>query len=307
MPSESAPLPVAQLRLDEAIELCTAWMHEQARVSSIRLLVLKGRALSHQGLRERHASSDVDVLIEPSRFEDFLEIVKAAGWKEFLDTFPNELFTLHSVTLRQDGWPNSIDVHSHWPGFLKPPAEVFDVLWSRRQELAFAHHPSAVPDRMSNVLVLALHSLRGQAAQPRHDRELEGLLALTLTEQDRDDLRALAQSTGSVAPLREVLPALGVPVSVTPADLDSPEYREWHRKVAGRQGRVASWLIGLRRVPWSQKALLLRHGIWPTDHDLLAEHPEVRDRPWTKIWARMTRIWRGLGQLPRVIPALRRR
>jgi hypothetical protein len=309
----TAPAPVAtagqavRLQLDEAIALCTAWLQREARSRGIRLLILKGEALSRQGLRKPHSSSDVDVLIEPARFEDFAKVMAAGGWEQFADSFAAEHFVLHSRAFRRDGWPNAVDVHSSWPGFLRPADETFDVLWERRESLDFAHQPCDVPDRMANLLMLALHSLRGDVSQERHQRELAGLLRLQLSLEERDDAEHLARATGCAAPLRAVLPQLGVTVDVVEADLHTPAYREWHRKVATAQGRTASWLIELRRAPWRDKARLLRHGVWPTDRDLLADHPELDDHLAAKLRARVVRLAQGVGQLPRVIPALRRR
>jgi hypothetical protein len=309
LPSERTAAPALQLRLDEAIELSTAWLEQQAQAHGIRSLILKGRALSDQGLREPHASSDVDVLIEPGRFEEFLGIMRDAGWTPLRDSFATATFTTHSTTLCRDGWPNSIDIHSEWPGFLRPSDEVFDLLWERRDSLNFAHRAADVPDRSSNLLMLALHSLRGTSAEQRHKSELDGLLGLDLTADERAEIASLASATGATAALRDVLPLLGIDAVVDPADLLTAEYRLWRRKLvqAHSRGRAGLWLLELRRVPWSQKALIMRHGIWPTDRDLLIEHPEVADRFFAKVWARVIRLARGLGQLPRVIPAMRRR
>jgi hypothetical protein len=299
--------PAVWLGLDEAVALCTAWIQSEARARGIRLLVLKGATLTHQGLREPRSSSDVDVLIEPSRFGEFTAEISRAGWLEFADTFASDQFVLHSRTFRRDGWPNAVDIHSEWPGFLAPVDEVFELLWRRRETVMFAHVPCDVPDRMSGLLMLGLHSLRGTAAQGRHQRELTGLLDLDLTSEERSDAASLARSTGSAAPLRSLLTQLGIAIDVREEDMLTSGYAEWHRKVAQAQGRTASWLIELRRAPWRRKPLVLRHGVWPTDRDLLAEHPEVPDRFLSKVWARMVRLIRGLGQLPRVVPALRQR
>lgn len=297
------------LKLDEAVALCTAWLQREARIRDIRVIVLKGDVLTRQGLRLPHASADVDLLVEPGRIDDFVSGLESNGWREFDGTFASEQFTSHSTTLRREGWPNSIDVHSSWPGFLESPADVFETLWTRRVPMEFAHRACDAPDRMANVLMLALHSLRGTTAQRRHQTELEGILQLELTAEEISDLGDLAVKTGCTAPLRAVLPQLGVHLDVSRANLRGAAYLEWHRKIVQTHtdGRTASWLIELGRAPWRRKPLILRHGIWPTDRDLLAEHPEVRDRPAPKVWARVVRLARGVKQLPRVVPALRRR
>jgi hypothetical protein len=305
--SGDGPVPSVSLALNEAVALCTAWSQQAARARSIRLLVLKGSALTRQGLREPHSSSDVDLLIEPACVLDFIDCLLAAGWTEFPDTFASKKFVLHSRTFRREGWPNSIDVHAFWPGFLSPAGDVFETLWARRVSVEFGHLECDVPDRLANLLMLALHSMRGTAREARHARELQGVLEMTLTPEERTQTALLAVETGCRVPLREVLPRMGVPVEVTHEELRSVQYLEWHRKVAHAQGRTASWLLELRHAAWRRKPLILRHGVWPTDRDLLAEHAEVSDRFTAKVWARIMRLIRGLGQLPRVIPALRRR
>jgi hypothetical protein len=301
--------PAIWLKLDEAVELCTAWLQGQARARGIRLLVLKGDALSRQGLRAPRSSADVDLLIEPARVQEFLVVLESMGWRKFASTFASEQFTTHSRTLMREGWPNSIDVHSSWPGFLSSPVEVFETLWARRMEMTFAHRSCDAPDRMANVLMLALHSLRGNTAQPRHRAELEGILQLALTSDEIADLADLSVKMGAVGPLRSILPQLGVPVKVNTKSLRSAAYLDWHRKIvqSHTRGRAASWLIELRRAAWRQKPLILRHGFWPTGRDLLAEHPDIPDRFVSILWARVARLSRAVSQLPRVLPALRRR
>jgi hypothetical protein len=302
------PAPL-QLALDEAVELCTAWLAYFARANGIRVLVLKGAALTRQGLRDTHPSSDVDILVDPPRFNEFLALIEAAGWGRFEETFATEQFTSHSLTLRRDGWPNSIDVHSSWPGFLRAADETFAVLWHRRVQLEYGGVRCDVPDRQSNFLMLALHSLRGNTHQVRHQRELEHLLRIDLDDGERAEIERLARLTGSVAPLRHVLSAVGIGVSTSTDELRGAPYLEWHRKLVQTRtrGRAASWIIELRRVDWRRKPVILRHAVWPTDHDLLAEHPTVPDRALARTWARIARLGRGMRQLPRVIPALRRR
>lgn len=295
------------LTIVEAVALSTAWLQRNARSQSIRSLVLKGPTLQEQGLRGHHVSSDVDLLVEPARFDEFVEILTTTGWTEFTETFASEQFVTHSRTFRRAGWPNSLDVHSSWPGFLASDEDVFEVLWERRAAVELAHTSCEVPDRNANLLLLALHSLRGTTSQPRHERELDGLRRIRISDEDRQDLATLARVTGSAAPLQDFLTDLGVRVDVDPSERQTPIYKEWQRKVAHAQGRTASWLIELQRAPWRRKAVVLRHGVWPTDHDLLAEHPDVPDRFWSKIWARIARLGGGIRQLPRVIPALRRR
>lgn len=296
------------LRLDEANELLSAWACAQAGRHGIRILLVKGRALSDYGLRAPRVSADVDLLVDPARFDEYCDAVMDAGWEEFPGTFAGERFTLHSRSFRRDGWPNSFDVHSYFPGFLRDPAEVFDVLWDRHRSLGFANRDCPVPDRVSSLLVLVLHSLRGATEQARHENELAVATRVALDDAERAALAELAAATGAGAPMREVLPTWGVVAEVDEAELNSPAYQEWHRKVVTAQGgAAAAWLTLLTAAPLREKPRIVVRALWPSRADLAIGHPEVPDRPWPQFWGRIRRLGRGLARLPRALAAMRRR
>ncbi len=295
------------LTLDEANELLSAWASRRAGERGIRMLLIKGRALSDYGLRAARTSADVDVLVEPQRFEEYCDAVATAGWEEFPSTFASQAFTLHSRSFRRDGWPNSFDVHHTFPGFLIDPADAFDALWARRGSLPFAGHDCAVPDRSSSILILALHSLRGTHKQARHRSELDALRSLALTGDERRDLARAAHDTGAAAALRDVLPALGVTVDVSDAELRTPAYREWHRKTAEARGAAASWLLLFAQTPWRDKPAIAGRALWPSGADFALDHPEVPDRPLPQITARIARWGRGIRRLPHALSALLKR
>lgn len=296
-----------ELGLDEANELLSAWAARRAEERGIRMMLIKGRALSDYGLRPPRISADVDVLVEPARFEEYCAAIVAAGWEEFPGTFASDAFTLHSRSFRRSGWPNSFDVHSSYPGFVIAAASAFDALWARRGALDFAHRTCPVPDRACSILILALHSLRGTDQQSRHRNELAGIRTLALTPDERVDLAAAARETGAAAALRDLLPALGVPVEVSADDLRTPEYREWHRKTAEARGAAASWLLLLHRSPWSRKPEVIWRAIWPSRADFAINHPEVPNRPLPQAWARLTRWGRGIRHLPAALSAMLRK
>lgn len=138
---------MSDLRLDEADELLAAWVSARAENHGIRVLVIKGRPLADDGLRTARVSSDVDVLVEPARFEEYCALVLAAGWQEFPSTYAAAHFTVHSRTFRKPGCPNSLDVHSDFPGFLREPDVKFEALWATQRDTVFAHRACPVPSR----------------------------------------------------------------------------------------------------------------------------------------------------------------
>lgn len=307
-PGYPDPMPeVVELRLDEANELLSAWATQRASERAIRILVIKGRSLSHYGLRPPRTSADVDVLVEPARFGEYCNAILDAGWAEIPGTFASDALTLHSRSFRRTGWPNSFDVHSYYPGFLVAPHAAFDALWARRGTLEFAHRECPVPDRASSILILALHSLRGADQQPRHRDELAAVMALTLTEADRADLAAAARETGADVALRDILPVLGVSVDVSSDDLRTPQYREWHRKTVEAHGAAASWLSLFGRSRWQDKPRVLWKAVWPSRDDFAITHPEVPDRWSARARARVTRWGRGIRHTPSSLAAMLRK
>lgn len=295
------------MHLDEANELLAAWACQVATDRGIRTLLIKGRMLSDDGLRAVRVSADVDLLVEPTRFDEYCDAVLSAGWEEFPSTFASAHFTLHSRSFRKAGWPNSFDVHSEYPGFLRPPAEVFDALWQTRRTASFAHQECPVPSRVAGAMILALHSLRGTAEQARHHDELVGVLAVTFTDAERAELAALATVTGATPALADALPQWGVEVAVDQALMQTDAYRLWLSKTTRTEGVAGAWLTTLSRAPWRQKAQILRRALWPSHDDFAVEHPEVAGEWWPQTWARVARWGRGLRQLPGAVRTTRRR
>ena len=80
----------ARLSLDEANDLLSAWAWTRGRERGIRLLLIKGRTLSNDGLRAARTSADVDALVEPARFEEYCQAITEAGWQEIPQTLAEE-------------------------------------------------------------------------------------------------------------------------------------------------------------------------------------------------------------------------
>lgn len=294
------------LRLDEAVELGHAWLQSLADGRGIRVLFIKGPALHRHGLRAARTSTDVDLLVEPERFAEFCSLILAAGWTTRPGVLIAELRTQHSQTFLRDGWPCDVDVHSFFPGFLADPAIAFDALWARRTQLEFAHRMCTVPDRVGSILILALHSLRGASIQQRHADELEQLLRVELTDQERADAAALALATGSAATLETVLPRLGVHVDAPVDPAQAKALQQWRQRVAAGSHGAYFWLQALRDAPWSQRPRILWRAFWPTRHELLVARPETVDTLRGRTRARIARLGRGIRSLPRGVRAITR-
>lgn len=294
------------LPIRAAVPLGHAWAQRVADDLGIRLLALKGPTLTAHRLRPDRTSGDVDVLVEPARFAEYIDALSQAGWQERPSTFASSRFTLYSRSLIHPSWPCDLDVHHSFPGFLADPSEVFDLLWERRTTTVVARQECAIPDRLGSLLILALHSLRGGTNQPRHRAELEHLVStVRLTEEEREELGDLARRTRCAATLDEVLPRLGVTAGPSPDELASPELREWRERVAAGGYGTYFWFAALRKARARDRAVIAVRAVWPSDHDLLANHPDTPDTVPAKLWARARRYGRGVQTLPAAVRALR--
>ncbi|MGN6218399.1 MAG: nucleotidyltransferase family protein [Microbacterium sp.] len=299
-------IPPVDLRLGEAVELGHAFVQRLAGDSAVRILFLKGPALHRQGLRSQRTSSDVDVLVDPPGFSTLCAALVAAGWHERPVDFITSRTSVHSRTFIRDGWPCDLDVHSFYPGFLAPPAEVFEALWADRVQMPFAHRLCDVPDRLGSALILALHSLRGKALEPRHRRELDELLQIELDGPERARLAELAKRTGCAATLEDVLTRLGVQVAVSDAERSAEEVVRWRRRVASGSHGAYFWIDAFRRGDGRERVAVVRRAVWPTREHLLLSRPETTDTVPGRLRGRLARWGRGIRSVPQAVRAITR-
>lgn len=295
-PTSSVP----ELPLVDAVELAAAWAAALAERLGIRLLVIKGDTLARHGLRDPRVPADVDVLVDPAAFDRYCAAIRAAGWAERPVPRINQR-AAHSVTYVHEGWPCDIDVHHRYPGFLAEPSAVFEELWRRRDAQPFAHVTVPTPDRVSSLVIMALHALRDGAVNDRHRAELDRARSATLTNAERVELADLARATGCAGPLHDVLTGLGVHIPVE----DSPELREWRARVASGSRGAYPWLLLWREASWARRPRILFRALWPTRSDMLAARPETPDRVGAVARARVARLVRGIRGLPVGLRALR--
>ncbi|WES62867.1 hypothetical protein P0L94_10390 [Microbacter sp. GSS18] len=296
-------IEIAQL---DAVRLCAALLYRHGVDHGFRLLVIKGDAPAHHGLRPPHVPQDVDVLVDPPAFDDYVHDLEHAGWKRLPATFQTEHFSSHSVTMTRDGWPHSIDIHRHFPGFLQDPKVVFEALWERRTPITMAHQPCDAPDRLGSLLLLLLHDARSlrRAVLDRTGQSTLGDLALA--EDELSELAALAQATGCASTLAGELALMGVPVQPSPDELASAEYRSWLWKRSGAalgtvpDATAAAWMGMLARTPWRDKPRVALRALWPTRSDVLTNSPRDDHSTWTILRARLSRLVRGSLAIPRV-------
>ncbi|MCS3841738.1 nucleotidyltransferase family protein [Microbacterium sp. AK031] len=291
-------------RMIEAVELAHAVAQRLASDAGIRVLFIKGPTLTFHGLRDAWASSDVDLLVEPARFNEFCELLTTIEWHERAGI--EALTVLHSKTFIKQTWPCDLDPHILFPGFLGDPADVFDALWDRRDEMMIAHQPCAISDKLGSILIVTLHALRGSSRHTRHERELATVKSLTLSAEEKIALRELARSTGSTATAAEVLTSLGVDATPTSDELSSEAYQEWQRRTTTSTHGAYPWLVAFIQGTPREKATILWHAFWPSEAELRRARPDTRPGVLGTVSGRIARWGRGIASLPGGVRMLRR-
>ncbi|WP_404431334.1 nucleotidyltransferase family protein [Microbacterium lacus] len=304
----SAPLGTSlpeALSLGDAIDLGAAWVTKVAADRGIRILIIKGAGLAHHGLRAPRISADVDVLVDPARFDDFCELLIDEAWRIRPITAVGAEWSGHSVTFIRDDWPCDIDAHRYFPGFLAGAQTAFDALWRDRTTMLLANRSVQIPDRNGSILVAALHHLRDGASRSTIGGELDQLVSVEMTPDELGSLAALAVETGALGPVAHVLEQLGLEPAAIPQIEDSPALRAWNSRIAADASGPYFWLLLLRNTPARHRPSLIARAIWPSRADIEINNPGTPDSRSARAKVRLTRIPKGLRSLPRAIRALR--
>jgi hypothetical protein len=271
-----------------------------AEESGIRVLFIKGPILAMQGLRPERPSVDVDVLVDPSRFEDAQQILREHGWRIDVPSTGAHVMTFHSKTYRHDTWPCEIDVHDRFPGFFAEPQVVFEALWARRTTATIAGREVPCPDLLGNAAIAALHALR----DPSYERSRRDLAYMTETLRERlddsglKDLAELAAETGAADTLRPFLDGLGAPaigVGSTPVE----DLEAWRIRTSSSGVKAVPYLYQLRRAPMREKLPLLWHALVLTEGEIRKAQPDAAPGAWGLFRARVRRLKWALRHLPR--------
>lgn len=290
----------SELTLVEANPILAALACRSAAERGIRVLVIKGMSLEAHGLRANYVSSDVDILVEPSRCHELVDLMVDIGWERRPFTLSERLRTHHSITLLNESWPNDLDLHTEFPGFLIAPAEAFEVLWRNRVEASAAGHSCWIPDRYSTMVIWALHSLRSSARYGRHERELRELLSGPLRQLSESDERQLIDRIWDLAAARplQAVPEFAKLLAGRATVSDHTKYREWRSKVTA-SNEASPWLQLLRDARWWERPWLLARAIWPSSDDLRLRELDLVDSPLGRSYARLLRLSRFLTRARR--------
>lgn len=299
-------VPVANFSRADAVELAHALSGYLAETASIRALSIKGFTLERHGLRTPRDYADADIWVEPSRFDDFVELLRERGWTKRFERFVPHVLPEHSVTLIHPQWPCDIDVHWYFPGCFASADTAFESFWSQREASVIANVGVQIPNLEASAVIGFLHAARHPESKS-HLNELAQLVNVTSGRSD-ESRRRIAELITDVkcasAIGEQTLLQAGVAAE---SDIDDEEtVKAWHLHVESlKNGTTLSWLNALRSAPMRQKPAVLARAIYPT-HDEL-ERQSRTTLSWGAAWrVRLARLAKGLRAAPHALMVLLR-
>nr|WP_231366435.1 nucleotidyltransferase family protein [Zhihengliuella flava] len=278
--------------MDEAVPLAAALVSRVAEDHAVRALILKGPPATELGIRSQRPSSDVDLLVERDSLPVMVEALSQRGWRRRPTTHDGE-HPLHSVTMYHPQWPSDIDVHYAYPGLESQDSSVFEALWERRRSTTLGARAVWALDPTATYLIQALHALR-EHNKPINISERRFLIS-EAPRPDWEDLRDLAQRTGSLGPLRAF--AREAYPNADRGTFPAPSL-EWLRRTEVTEPGVFR-LLHLHSLPWARRPKYVLQGLFPSREQLAATDLRLLDAPArTLALARLRRIARFAMRLP---------
>ena len=301
--SSESTLP-RDLPASVANALASALVQHLAETTHGRVLLIKGIVASSHGLRPERVSADIDVLVTERSREAMSRELMGSGWYARPETEASTALSAHSATYSHPEWPTDIDLHHRFPGFLGDADVTFEALWAERAEFDFGGVSCASAGPLGSALIAALHSLRHDDDDARHDYELRTVTEVVRgwASEQQVKLAALAELTGAAGPLEQWFAELGIPVVAS----RSPALVDWHARRHSGDTFAGQFVAGIAGTPWRQRPRLLWIAFWPRGDELRASHPEIGSGPIRLLGARFTRWGRGLRDAPRAIRSLYR-
>src|SRR5512139_1177657 len=294
------PTMETSVRTDEAVFLLHALVERVAEDAGIRVLFIKGPILAMQGLRPERPSVDVDVLVDPARFEEMQERLRGYGWRIDVPSTGAHVMTFHSKAYRHDNWPCEIDVHDRFPGFFADPQEVFEQLWARHTTATIAGREVPCPDVLGNAAIAALHALRDPTYE-RSRRDLAymaGALGETLDDAGLHDLAELAAATGAADTMRPFLDELGAP-RIGVGSTAQKDLQAWRIRTHSSGVKTVPYLYQLQHAPKRRWLPILWHALVLTEAEIRKAQPDAEPGGLGLLRARLRRLRWGVGDLPR--------
>lgn len=257
-----------ELELPPAVPLLGAMAWRLAERSSIRALVIKGAPATAMGVRSDRPSIDVDLWVDPVRFDDYVGILHDRGWRRYAARDLGVGFG-HAVTMTHPAWPCTVDIHRRFPGLLEDDQVVFDWVWARRTTALVGRQHVAVPSLVSAAAISVLHAIRSTSrGRTAEDLQCSLAAAARFSARERQELMDLASTTRSAEPLAQLLRVVGCdPTSTMPA---ADRLDEWRLQLRARRQVGGPFILAMRRSPWSRRIQLIQANGWPSDADYAA-------------------------------------
>lgn len=275
--------------IDVRLRLTHGLLELLARAAGAQMLHIKGEALHPVLAQGRGQSTDCDVLVHPDHVSRFLQSLRDAGWEQYTSFEHGSVFE-HAATYYHPVW-GTVDVHRHFPGLHRDPAETFRVLWAARTTVELGSVQVSVPDLLGQRLILLVHAARGAASAGAGDRRRAWDLAAA---EHREQVDALAESLGARVPLAiatdRVELVRGEPeLRVWLALSDQADPTEvWVNRLLEADGLRKKLRVGWRALHVNPDHLTLRLGHPPSRGDMRRE--------W---WSRLGRGGRRLIAMAR--------
>ncbi|WP_185278488.1 nucleotidyltransferase family protein [Leifsonia shinshuensis] len=294
---KEAGVPSAPPAVPDPTLLLTAAVARLAASIGVRLIVIKGIAADEYGLRPRHVSSDVDVLVSPDDHVTLLATLEARGWRRRphdpdVDTFP-----LHSASMFHPEWAADIDAHFRYPGL--EAAGVFERVWAQRTTVWCGNQPVCLPSLADAIMIGAVHAIRSRFFR-RHREELEFLVG-RCSAMDVTLLLERAEELGALATARPFLERL----KPWEADYDWGEASaEWRLRTEFPESSQRRALLWKQASP-RERLGKLRLALFPPPSALIKETTQQR-LGLPQLVGRYVRRWiRGARALPKALAVMR--
>lgn len=252
------------------------------------------------------AWGDVDVLVPPSRLDEALEVLAAAGMTEVFAGVNRHTTTDHAVAVARReaaGVVAEVDVHDRFPGIDAEPERAFTELWRRREPGRLAHVDLWLPDLPTRALLVVLNCARSPTPKARGD--LERLVAAADAD-DWADVLSLAARVQALPALRAGLELhpVGREVVASTALAGVAVSTEWRLRLAGAP-RTALRLDELRRLSWGQRVSAVGRWLVPAPGVLRMRDPAAAGGPGRLAAAYVRRLGDGARAVPPSLRALR--